>query len=59
MSDYERLRAQMHDCGECLKAFLVTAVEKQPDLTEHAGIVREHLETLRRELDVLADRITS
>ena len=58
MSEYERLRAQMHDCSECLKAFLVSAAERQPELTEHAGIVREHLESLRRELDVLADRIT-
>lgn len=57
MGDYDRLRVQMHDCSECLKAFLVNVVEKQPELAEHAGIIREHLETLRAELDVLAARL--
>ena len=57
MSEYQQLQAQMHDCTECLKAFLVRTVDKQPELTEHAGIIREHLETLQRELDVLAGRL--
>ena len=57
MNEYEKLRAQMHDCTECLKAFLVKTADRQPELTEHAGIIREHLETLHRELDMLANRI--
>jgi hypothetical protein len=56
-SDYEMMQTQMHECTECLKAFLVKAIDKQPALTEHAEIIREHLETLRRELDVLAARL--
>jgi hypothetical protein len=57
MHEFDHLRQQMRECGDCLKAFLVKTVERQPELTEHAGIVREHLEALRRELEVLADRM--
>jgi len=42
---------------ECLKAFLVAAVDRQPEPTDHAGTVREHLEALQADLKVLAGRI--
>ena len=57
MSDHERLRAQVHECTECMKAFLQEAVDRKPELEDHAGIIREHLEALRRELDVLVERL--
>ena len=57
MIEYQKLRTQMQDCGECLKSFLVQVVETQPELEEHAGIVREHLEAVQRELNVLAERL--
>jgi hypothetical protein len=57
MTDYQKLRAQVHDCSECLKSFLVEVVEKQPELEEHAGIIRNHLETVQRELEMLAMRV--
>ena len=43
MIDYQQLKEQMHDCTECLKAFLVRTVDRHPELTEHAGIIREPL----------------
>ena len=42
---------------ECLKSFLVEVVIKQPELEEHAGIIRDHLGAFRRELDVLVERL--
>ena len=57
MNDYEKLKTQVTDCGECLKSFLADVAIKQPELEEHAGIIRNHLEALRCELDVLAARI--
>jgi len=50
--DFSEMQAQMHDCIDCLKTFLVKAVDKQPELIQHAEIIHEHLETLLRELDV-------
>jgi len=43
MSDYEKLKTQVADCGECLKSFLVEVVIKQPELEDHAGIIRDHM----------------
>ena len=59
MGDYERLHSQVHDCGECLKTFLQTAVEAQPELEDHADVIRDHLEALRHELGLLAKRIVT
>ena len=59
MGEYEKLQTQVHDCGECLKAFLLRAVEAQPHLEDHAGVIREHLQSLLRELDLLAGRLTA
>lgn len=57
MSDYEKLKAQVQDCGECLVNFLVEVVDTRPELEEHAAIIKHHLEAFRRELDVLTERI--
>jgi hypothetical protein len=57
MNEYRKLHAQLLDCGECLKSFLVKVVDKQPELEEHAAIVRNHLEVVQRELNILADRL--
>jgi hypothetical protein len=56
---YQKLHAQIQDCGECLKSLLVEVVDKQPDLEEHASIVRNHLEAVQRELELLVRRINS
>ena len=54
-NEYDKMQAQMQSALS--EAFLVKALNKQPALTEHAEIIRDHLETLRRKLDVLAGRL--